>query len=503
MAIVDAFAGDNVEMTIEVQELIQHAQRQSAAQKFKRAEDLPDIPVRTSAWAHQRRAFYFARELDAAMLAMAMGSGKSMTAIALLQEWDAKHVLILCPVSVLGVWPNQFELHAIDPAEWHVVAGDPRMSVTGRVESIAQGILFAEKTNRRSVSIINYDSAWRENMAQLIKAQDWDVIIADESHRLKSAGGKASRFASGLRDITARRLCLTGTPMPHSPLDIYAQYRFLDPGIFGTSKNRFMRRYAIMGGFENRQVKDWQNIDELQRKFASIAFIVGKQEALPDLPEQIFLERRFKLGAKGLATYKAMERDFIAAVDEDLIVANNALAKSLRLRQIAAGHSRTDEGAIIHLDDGREKLLEDVLEGIPPDEPVVVFSVFHPDLDAIERVAEKLGRRYGELSGRRRDGLTSDSKMSPAVDLLGVQIKSGALGVDLTRAAYAIYYDPTWELGDYEQSLDRVHRPGQTRTTRYIALIADDTVDETVYQALRDKKDVVQAVIDAARSLQV
>lgn len=500
---IDSFSGTTMELTPEVIRLLESARRQRDAQAIKTADDLPGIPTRTQAWAHQRRAFHFAKQLDATMLAMAMGSGKSMTAIGLLQEWNAKHVLILCPVSVLGVWPDQFNVHSRDPSEWHIVAGDPRLPVAARVEAIAAGILKAEKLGKRSVSIVNYESAWRDNMATLLKSQAWDCVIADESHRIKSAAGKASRFAATLGSKARHRLALTGTPMPHSPLDIYAQYRFLDPGIFGTSKNRFMNRYAVMGGFENRQVMNWQNIDDLQQRFASIAYIVSKEEALPDLPERLFMERTFQLSEKGLRTYKQMERDLVVGMEEGIIVANNALAKSLRLRQITSGHSRTDEGRIVMIDDGRERLLEDVMDELPEGEPVVVYSVFHPDLDAIQRVAEKLDLRYGELSGRRRDGLTSESKMNPDIDILGCQIRSGSVGIDLTRAAYAIYYNPGWELGDYDQSLDRLHRPGQERTVRYIHLIAEDTVDRIVYKALRDKKDVVQAVLDAAKAHQL
>ncbi len=501
-AFIDTFSGQQIEMTRDVIALLESARRAADAQSIKSANNLPDIPTRTTAWAHQRRAFHFAKHLDAAMLAMAMGSGKTLTAIGLLQEWDAKNVLIICPVSVMGVWPGEFAKHSVDIEEWHIVAGDPRMPVSARVESIAKGIVHAQKHDKRSVSIVNYESAWRDNMALLLKTHSWDCVIADESHRIKSAAGKASRFASLIGKQAKHRVALTGTPMPHSPLDIYAQYRFLDPGIFGTSKNRFMNRYAVMGGYENRQVKEWQNIDDLQKKFASIAYIVSKEEALPDLPDRLWMERTFQLSEKGLRAYKMMEKDFIVAVDEGVIVANNAMAKSLRLRQITSGHSRTEDGRTVIIDDGREKLLEDVLTELPDDEPVVVFSVFHPDLDAIARVTERLGRRYGELSGRRRDGLTDSSKMNPAIDVLGCQIKSGSLGVDFTRAAYAIYYNAGWELGDYEQSLDRIHRPGQTRTTRYIQLIAEDTIDRVVYKALRDKKSVVDAVLDAVRSHQ-
>lgn len=504
LAFMEVFNGEDIEATAELQQLLGRAALQVSAQKIKTADDLEDTPTKTVAWIHQRRAFHFAKQLDAAMLAMDMGTGKSMTAIALLQEWNARRVLILCPLSVLGVWPKQFQSHALDPSEWHIVSVDGRISTAARSEQIAKGILTAEKLGKRSVSVINYEAAWRESVKVVLKSVKWDVIVCDESHRIKSAGGKASTFASVMRDLANRRLALTGTPMPHSPLDIYAQYRFLDPGIFGTSKNRFMNRYAVMGGFENRQVKDWQNTDDLQKKFASIAFIVSKEDALPDLPEKMPpQERDYELSQPALLAYKQMERDFIAGVEEGVIVANNALAKTLRLRQIATGSVRLENGKVQCIDDGRERLLADVLTEIPSGEPVVVFSVFHPDLDATERVAKKLGLRYGELSGRRRDGLAPDGTMAPDIDILGCQMKSGGVGIDLTRSCYAIYYSMGYELGDYKQSEDRLHRPGQTRPVRYIHLVAKDTIDRVVYRALQRREDIIHAVLEAAKAHQL
>ena len=66
--------------------------------------------------------------------------------------------------------------------------------------------------------------------------------------------------------------------------------------------------------------------------------------------------------------------------------------------------------------------------------------------------------------------------MAEDIDICGVQLKAGGVGIDLTRARYAIYYSLDFALGDYDQSRKRVHRPGQTRPTIYVPLIAEDTI---------------------------
>lgn len=137
-----------------------------------------------------------------------------------------------------------------------------------------------------------------------------------------------------------------------------------------------------------------------------------------------------------------------------------------------------------------------MLEDIDPREPVVIFCLFHYDMDVVHRVAKKLGRRSLELSGRRDD---LGAWQHGAAPLLAAQYEAGGEGVDLTRAHRVIYYAKSWKLGKYDQSLKRSHRPGQTHPVTYIHLRVEDSVDETVDAALADRGDVVKAVIERHR----
>ena len=79
--------------------------------------------------------------------------------------------------------------------------------------------------------------------------------------------------------------------------------------------------------------------------------------------------------------------------------------------------------------------------------------------------------------------------------ILGVQMQSGGVGIDCSRAAFAFYYSLGYSLGDYEQSLARLRRPGQTRCVRYYHVVCTGTVDEQVYAALRERRSVIEAVL--------
>ena len=459
-------------------------------------EDVDGIPLeKLPSWAHQRRAFWKAWGKRAAMLAMDMGTGKSKVAVDLVQNRDDRSVLILCPRSVVGVWPREFERHAVARSEWHIVTLDTGSSTRNHALAIA-GASLAKARGQRLVVVVNYESAWRTPVSTWLTGREWDTVICDESHRIKSATGKASKFAATLTGHARHRLALSGTPMAHTPLDVFAQYRFLDPAIFGASYYAFKHRYGRWGGYGGYQLLGLMNEDDLNRRFYSIAYRVGAE--VLDLPVATHSQRDVILGPAARKAYSEMFRTFVTWVksgdDREPVTVVNALGKLLRLQQITSGFLPGDETRdLVQVDTAKEETLADVLEDL--DEPVVVFCRFRGDLDAVKRVCEKQGRRYGELSGRDRSGLGADARMATDIDVLGAQIQSGGVGIDLTRARVCIYYSVGFSLSDYQQSLARVHRPGQSRSVTYVHLVAPGTVDETVYQALSERRDAVEAIL--------
>ena len=280
--------------------------------------------------------------------------------------------------------------------------------------------------------------------------------------------------------------------MPHSPLDIYAQYRFLDPGIFGTSFTRFRNKYAIMGGYENHQVLGYQNEEDLSERFYRIAYKVSSD--VLDLPEVVEMERFCALSPYAQRVYQQMEDEFYTQVEDGEVTAANALVKLLRLQQIVSGYIKTDTGNIERIDTAKNDLLLETLSDIDPEEPITVFCRFVEDLKAVREAADALDRPYGELSGAQDDLV--DAEYPEWAKVLGVQIQAGSEGIDLTRSRYCLYYSTGFSLGTYLQSRKRVHRPGQERETIYIHLTAKNTIDEKVAAALQKRQDVINSILD-------
>ncbi len=162
-----------------------------------------------------------------------------------------------------------------------------------------------------NVYVINYESVWREPFfSWAVKNGPWSMIVLDESHRAKSPGSRVSKslYRLGLRSY--KRVAMSGTMMDENPLDVYGQYRFLDVGIFGSKWTRFRDQYAIMGGFQGRQIVGHKNQQELMIKVDSVCLRVTEEEAesFDQLPQPIHITRKCQLTGKAKDLYRSVDR---------------------------------------------------------------------------------------------------------------------------------------------------------------------------------------------------
>lgn len=454
-------------------------------------------------WQNQEEAYQFAMAHPATMLAMDMGTGKTKVAIDIsMDRTDVWKILVVCPKAVLNVWPNELEKHA-PKGKFSVYVRQP-----GKIEDEARKV--REYVTPRGVPgvkryvVINYDSVWRRELGEAVLKAGFDMVILDESHRAKAAGSKVSKFMALLGKRTKYRLCLSGTPMANSPLDVYGQYRFLKPEIFGTNHNAFLQEYAIMGGPERRFVVGYKNQKRLNEKFQSIAYscsmsnVYERLKLPPVLPPTT---RCVELPAKDMRSLRDLADEFIAECSTGkTIVINNVLTRAIRMQQIAAGFCMVvpEPGAdpqIEELNTAKMDALIDYMEDIDPKERIVVFCQFKHDLNAIGMAAYKSGRESYELSGSCNE--LENWKTQPG-GVLAVQIQAGAEGIDMTCSNHAVYFTLPYSLALYDQSKARLYRPGQTRPVSFVHLIANDTIDELIYGLLIQKRNLIDAIRDGS-----
>lgn len=470
--------------------LVKQGETIETVQVHKTSEDLPDVPVsKTPAWKHQKQAYWFAKDLQAAYLDMFMGTGKTKVTIDIIVNRGHMKTLVITPHAVIEdhIWRKDAAKHAGRPM---IVVELDEGNNKAKTDRAKTALEYGETHSLPVVIVTNYETAWREPFSSWTLSVGWDLIAYDEIHRLKSAGGKTSLHVQQLSKRAKQRIGLSGTMMPHSPLDVYAQFRALDSGIFGTSNASFKAKYAIMGGYQGHTVLGYQNEGELRGKIQSITYRATKD--VLQLPPEMSTERSFSLEPSAMRLYKQLSDELTAEVEDGRVTAANGLEKLLRLHQITSGYVRTDEGDLTAVSDGKAKLLEDVLIDLAPDEPVVIFGCFHPDLDTIHRICKKLGRESLELSGRRHE--LERWKLGEA-PVLVVQIQSGNAGIDLTRTHYGIYYSVDLNRGNFDQSKARIHRPGQDQSTYYIYLVARNTIDKRIYSGFEEGRNIVEYIL--------
>jgi SNF2 family DNA or RNA helicase len=443
-----------------------------------------DSSPRMDPWPHQAAAVDWLAARTCGLLGHEMGVGKTPT--ALWATAGCRLTLVVCPIAVGPAWRKQAGL-----------TGDPRtvcLAVDGPTAKRAARIAEAIESGKPTIIVVNYDSVWRGEVGKLIASTQWDAVILDESHRIKSHTGKSSKFVCKLR--ADKRICLSGTPTPHSPLDWYSQLRFLDPEILGCSYPAFRNRIANT----HPKYPGWvtgfkaEGLDALRERIDPHVHRVTAEEVLK-LPEAIHTVIEVEISGKTREFYDLLENEMIAWIDGEPVTAANQLVIVSRLRSAAGGWAKIDgEDDFVAIDGTPAKSLAfaDWLEDFPQGEPLVVFCSFVRDIEGVVSECQKSGRSVSQLRGgvnqlaEWQDGRT---------DVIVIQLQSGGAGIDCTRASHCCYFSIGHSLGDYEQSLARLRRPGQTKTCRYYHFVAKDTVEETIYAALQDKRDVVEEIL--------
>lgn len=452
-------------------------------------------------WQNQEEAFEFAMNHPACMLDMEMGTGKTRTAIDVAFARDVKTILVVCPKAVIPVWKEN--LHKFRDGDNWVCWEIPKSGNTNsKTEALEAWIAETHPLESKQFVVVNYDSVWRGALGNAIhKKIQIDMIILDESHRAKAANSKVSKYLALLGRKVKYKLCLSGTPMANSPLDVYGQYRFLDPSIFGTNYRNFLQEYAIMGGAELRFIVGYKNQQILNEKFKSIAYTckmsdVADRLKLPStLPP---IQRLVDLPAKDYKIMKSLNKDFIAMCENgEHIVPSNVLVKMLRLQQICSGFCYTQDydgvDTLHELNNSKCAALVDMLNDIPMT-PIVIFCNFTHDIANIKSALSST-RKVFELSGAVNE---LEEWKACADGVLVVQISAGAEGVDMTNSHVCIYYSLPHSLAKYEQSKARLHRPGQNLSVTFIHLLAKDSIDELMYQSLTNKKDIIESIKDGS-----
>lgn len=469
----------------------------------------PPIRAPYKLYQHQVRAYNIALAQRSCALLMDMGTGKSLTTVMVAGrrylDGQVKRLLVVAPASVCSVWEDEFPKFGNFACRVGVMLGTRQHR-----ERVLKGLTAPAlgATQPLQVLVINYESAWR--FADELRDFAPDMVVLDESQRIKTPSAKQSKFLHGIGDMARYKLILTGTPIQKDTRDLWSQYRFLDPTVFAMNYTIFQRRYAVMGGFENRQYLGPRNLDELTRKAHAIAYQVKKEECL-DLPEKTFETLPVVMGANASRIYEALVKDSIAALslveDSETVTAAHVLTRMIRLQQLTGGFVVDDDGKKHLVDSAKLDAAENIIQNLCVEEgkKLVIFARFLAEMDEIQKRIESMGiglvRIDGSVPSKDRGELVKAFQTDERVQVFLGELDACAEGLTLTAAQTVLYYSVNWNFAKYDQSVARIHRIGQTGTCNYIHLIVRGTIDETIMAALGRKENLANSFATGWRTI--
>jgi SNF2 family DNA or RNA helicase len=455
-------------------------------------------------WTHQNKALHTMNGAPAFALLMEMRTGKTKV---ILDEFGQdvldgriENLLVVAPAGVYRTWEVDAAKHLADEFKARVRIG--------RWESDAppaakRSLTDAMKRRGPKILLVNVEALSTVDAAKvlctLFLTQGPTTMVIDESTTIKNHKAKRTKFCLRAGLLAKKRRILSGMPTPQSPLDIFAQFGFLDPRIIGHSSfERFQARYAVVtpkpfgpGGRLINTVSGYQNLPELKAKLQPYAYRVRLADCY-DLPEKMYLRRDVELTPEQRVAYAQMQA-FATTVLENTerVTATIVLTQLLRLHQILAGHTKSDNGIIVDIPENKTAEVLSILAEHPG--KAIIWAAYDAD---IRKIARKITEVYGEGSVARFWGGNADTredeekqfKTDPKCRFMVATASAGGRGRTWDVADLMIYYSTTFSLEHRMQSEERAQMVGKTDHVAYFDLICRNTVEDKIVDALRNKK---------------
>jgi len=398
-------------------------------------------------------------------LADEQGLGKTVQALAALEEADAFPAVVICPASLKLNWERE-------TAKWL-----PNRSV---VVIHGGAPVFA----RADVTILNYEIV-RSHKDALALARP-RALVLDEAHYCKNPRAKRTQAVRRLADSLPRdamRIALTGTPVLNRPDELVSQLRIIGRLEELGSGASFARRFQGMGA---EQRLHWH----LRRTCFARRL---KSEVLPQLPAK----RRVivPVTLANAAEYKLAEDDVVAWLREqplDLSELDAKIAATLRAQRLAQLTTLKRLAARGKLAAARTWIADFLESG----EPLVVFAHHREVLDALLHTFPDAAHLLGSDSQRARDESVRAFQDPGGPQLIICSMKAAAQGITLTRSSNVCFLELDWTPAMQEQAEDRVHRIGQHDAVVAWHILAPETIDETMATVIERKRGLIGAVTD-------
>ena len=459
-------------------------------------------------YAHQMTALEKSWNRECYAYFMEMGTGKTKVLIdnmsMLYDKGKIDGALIIAPKGVVKTWYEQ-ELPAHLPDHIDNVSILWQSNITKKQQEKLDSVLKTGEDLHILVMNVEALSTTKgvEFALKFINCHNTMMAI-DESTTIKNPGAKRTKNIIKLGEKAKYRRIMTGSPVTKNPLDLYSQCEFLDPYLLDfTSYYAFRNRYAEMKtlhvrGRSIQVVKKFVNLGELSETLKNFSYRVLKEDCL-DLPPKNWIKRYITLTPDQFKVYDQMKRQAVAHLNGKASSTMTVLTQLMRLQQITYGHFVANDGSTQDIKSNRINELMDVLSEI--EGKVIIWGHWQKDIkNIIKAIVDEYGPGsvvdyYGLTPQDERQENIREFQNNPECRFIVGTPQTGGYGITLTQANTVVYFSNGYDLEKRLQSEDRAHRIGQKKSVTYVDLICEDTVDEKIVKALKDKINIASEVL--------
>jgi len=421
-----------------------------------------------------------------ACLADDMGLGKTLQALALiLARAPGGPTLVVAPTSVATNW----------------IAEAARFAPTLNIQLFGSGDRAAMLKEAGAYDVIVASYGLLQLEAERFAGTRWHTIVLDEAQAIKNAQTRRSQAVMALRGDF--RMVATGTPLENHLGELWNLFRFINPGLLGTS-DQFNLRFA--GPIEKAQDKRAELAARTRLRRLTQPFILRrtKSQVLSELPPRTEIVLPVELSPEETALYESLRRealDRLATLEAPQSQKQiQILAEMMKLRRACCNPQLVapDSGIRSSKLETFARLADELLENR---HKALVFSQFVDHLTLIRQHLDARGIRYQYLDGstpmqeRKR---RVDAFQAGDGDLFLISLKAGGVGINLTAADYVIHMDPWWNPAVEDQASDRAHRMGQQRPVTIYRLVTRHTIEEGIVDLHRHKRDLADSLLEGS-----
>ena len=441
-----------------------------------------------------------------ALCALPPGAGKTLCSLAWIQKIGLNKVLVVSPATVKIVWEKEVE-------KW----------LGGKTYIISTtSLLTPEIYNDTKFFIINYEIL--DKLKKHLSAFKFDVILFDESSRIKSKSAKTTKAAIEISKAINYQLGLNGTPVMNRYDELYTQIQAIRDGYFGTEKD-FKEKFCgatLKDYIDEKEVtvkaedgtdvkiikqtkkKRWvydspQRVEELRELLAAVVIYYTKDEILSELPPKIFNDVPVQVTKEDMAKYREAEENFVEWMNENKprfdaegnqikVTTANILEQINVLRQMTSLMKT-------------KAVLERLQLNQEAEAKSIVFSVYNAPLKELkEQTGEESVLLIGETSMEDRLVAIDSFQDGDKTIFLG-GTKSAGVGITLTAASEVLFLDYSWSPTDHWQAADRAHRVGSKHESINIThFYVPGTIDDRMREITASKEKLIKMLFEGGSS---